>query len=98
MKKNGPNVRFEELPRRWQTLRFYERFEQIIALVLACLLAVIIVVAVWDLAREVVLLAMQDKLDPLDPRIFQTIFGQIMTVLIALEFKHSIIKVVAAGE
>jgi uncharacterized membrane protein (DUF373 family) len=98
MRESGLRVRFEGLRRRWRTLSFYERFEQIIALVLACLLAVIIVVAVWDLAREVVLLAIQDKLDPLDPRIFQTIFGQIMTVLIALEFKHSIIKVVAAGE
>ncbi len=98
MKKSGLNIRFEGLRGRWQTLSFYERFEQVIALVLACLLAVIIVVAVWDLAREVVIMGMQDKLDPLDPRIFQTIFGQIMTVLIALEFKHSIIKVVAAGE
>jgi uncharacterized membrane protein (DUF373 family) len=98
MKQSGLRIRYEGLRRRWQTLSFYERFEQIIALVLACLLAVIIVVAVWDLAREVVILAMQDKLDPLDPRIFQAIFGQIMTVLIALEFKHSIIKVVAAGE
>jgi uncharacterized membrane protein (DUF373 family) len=98
MKQSGLRGRFEGMRRRWRTLSFYERFEQVIALVLACLLAVIIVVAVWDLAREVVLLAMQDKLNPLDPGIFQTIFGQIMTVLIALEFKHSIIKVVAAGE
>jgi len=29
---------------------------------------------------------------------FQAIFGQIMFLLIALEFKHSIVKVVAHGE
>jgi uncharacterized membrane protein (DUF373 family) len=34
-------------------------------------------------------------LDPLDYRTFQAIFGEIMIVLIALEFKHSIIRVVA---
>jgi uncharacterized membrane protein (DUF373 family) len=84
--------------RGWHALSLYERFEQAVALVLAGLIAVIILLALWDLGREVVLLAIHDKFDPLDPRIFQTIFGQIMTVLIALEFKHSILRVVTAGE
>jgi uncharacterized membrane protein (DUF373 family) len=43
-------------------------------------------------------LAWHGVLDPLDHRMFQAIFGQIMTLLIALEFKHSIVKVVAHGE
>lgn len=90
--------RYRDFRRGWLTLSFYERFEQIVALILASLIAVIIAIAVWDLTREVVLLAVHDMLDPLDHRIFQAIFGQIMTVLIALEFKHSIIKVVAAGQ
>lgn len=37
-------------------------------------------------------------LDPLDHRVFPPIFGQIMFLLIALEFKHSITKVVAHRE
>ena len=41
---------------------------------------------------------MYDMLDPLDQRTFQAIFGQILTVLIALELTHSIVKVVAAAE
>ncbi|MBW8875474.1 MAG: phosphate-starvation-inducible PsiE family protein [Acidobacteria bacterium] len=98
MKESGLRVRYEGFRRSWQTLSFYERFEQVVALVLAYLIAIVIVIALWDLAREVVLLALHDKLDPLDPRIFQALFGQILTVLIALEFKHSIIRVIAAGE
>jgi uncharacterized membrane protein (DUF373 family) len=33
-------------------------------------------------------------LDPLDPRVFQTVFGEIMTLLIALEFNHTLQYVV----
>jgi uncharacterized membrane protein (DUF373 family) len=97
MPESGLRSRYEEFRRGWHTLSFYERFEQAVALVLSWIIAVIILVAVWDLAKEVVLLAVQDMLDPLDHKTFQAIFGQIMTVLIALEFKHSIIKVAAAG-
>ncbi|HZF07475.1 MAG TPA: phosphate-starvation-inducible PsiE family protein [Thermoanaerobaculia bacterium] len=98
MQQSGLRVRYQGFQRSWRTLRIYERFEQAVALLLACLIAVIIVLALWELAREVVLLAVQNRLDPLDHRVFQAIFGQIMTVLIALEFKHSIIRVVATGE
>jgi uncharacterized membrane protein (DUF373 family) len=90
--------RYDSFRRHWLTLGFYERFEQVIALVLAGLIAVIVVVAIWDLAKTVAILAIYDMLDPLDHRTFQAIFGQILTVLIALEFKHSIVKVVAAAE
>jgi uncharacterized membrane protein (DUF373 family) len=34
-----------------------------------------------------------DALNPLDREIFQTVFGMIMTLLIAMEFKHSITRV-----
>lgn len=37
-------------------------------------------------------------MNPLGHRLFQTVFGQVMTVLIALEFKHSILRVVARKE
>ncbi|HBU4090226.1 TPA: phosphate-starvation-inducible PsiE family protein, partial [Klebsiella pneumoniae] len=30
---------------------------------------------------------------PLDHKVFQTVFGMIMTLLIAMEFKHSIVRV-----
>ena len=97
MEQGGQRVRFEGLRRSWLTLSFYERFEQVVALVIVALISIIILIALWDLAKEVVLLALHDKLDPLDHRVFQALFGQIMTLLIALEFKHSI-RVVAAGK
>lgn len=90
--------RYGDFRRNWLTLSFYERFEQVVALILATIIAVIIVIALWDLAKEVVLLMMYDLLDPLDHQVFQVVFGQILTVLIALEFKHSILRVVAAGK
>jgi uncharacterized membrane protein (DUF373 family) len=31
-------------------------------------------------------------IDPLDHEVFQTLFGAIFTVLIAMEFKHSIVR------
>ena len=39
-----------------------------------------------------------DAFNPLDHSVFQTVFGMIMTLLIAMEFKHSIIKVVMRKE
>jgi uncharacterized membrane protein (DUF373 family) len=90
--------RFRAFMETWQTLSLYERFEQLISLVLTGLIAMIIVIATWDLAKEVFYLSWHGLLDPLQHRTFQTFFGQIMTLLIALEFKHSIVKVVAHRE
>lgn len=98
MSQSEPSGGYQEFRRNWLTLGFYKRFEQVIALILAWLIAVIIVLAVWDLTKKVALLATHDMLDPLDHQRFQAIFGQILTVLIALEFKHSIVKVVATVE
>ena len=94
-KSGSLRERYSEFHANWITLSFYERFEQIVALVLAWLIAVIIVVATWELAKEVLVLVGQGSLHPLDHRVFQVIFGQIMTLLIALEFKHSIVRVIA---
>ncbi|MDU7588409.1 MAG: phosphate-starvation-inducible PsiE family protein, partial [Acidovorax sp.] len=35
---------------------------------------------------------------PLDHKVFQTVFAMIMTLLIAMEFKHSIVKVALRKE
>jgi uncharacterized membrane protein (DUF373 family) len=87
--------RYGEFRDNWITLTLYERFEQVIALLMTWLVAIIIVVAAWELTKEVVILVGAGALDPLDYRAFQAIFGEIMIVLIALEFKHSITRVVA---
>lgn len=79
--------------RAWDALTFYQRFEQIVSLILTLLIALIIVAAVWHLTVRIVQLLLLDALDPANQAVFQTVFGMIMTVLIALEFKHSILGI-----
>jgi uncharacterized membrane protein (DUF373 family) len=74
-------------------MSFYERFEHVVALVLSAVISVIILIALWRLISEVFSLLVLGVLDPLDHRVFQVVFGMIMTLLIAMEFKHSILKV-----
>ncbi len=77
----------------WGVMSFYERFEHAVALVLSAVISVIILIALWHLIREVFSMLVLGVLDPLDHRVFQVVFGMIMTLLIAMEFKHSILKV-----
>ena len=79
----------------WAVMTFYERFEHIVALVLSGVIAVVIVVSLMRLISGVFRLLVLGALDPLDQPVFQTVFGMIMTLLIAMEFKHSILKVIA---
>ena len=82
----------------WNVMTVYERFEQAVALILTGLIAIIIVVALVELSKEVLKTVLAGTMNPLDHKLFQTLFGQILTLLIALEFKHSILKVVARKE
>ncbi|SNS99081.1 Uncharacterized membrane protein, DUF373 family [Noviherbaspirillum humi] len=83
----------EEARRQWNVMTVYERFEHVVALVLSAIIAVIVVVALLQLIRVVFVLLVTQSLNPLEHETFQLVFGMIMTLLIALEFKHSIIKV-----
>lgn len=83
----------EEAKQHWEVMTLYERFEHVVALVLSAIIAVIVVVALLQLIRIVFLLLVTQSLNPLEHETFQLVFGMIMTLLIALEFKHSIIKV-----
>jgi uncharacterized membrane protein (DUF373 family) len=75
-------------------LTYYQRFESIVALVLTLLIGLIIVVALFRLSFSVISGLLLGALDPLDHVVFQTIFGEIMTLLIALEFNHTLQYVV----
>ncbi|WP_425472602.1 phosphate-starvation-inducible PsiE family protein [Tepidimonas aquatica] len=75
-------------------MTLYERFEWVVALVLSVVIAVIIVTSLVQLIRVVFTLLVLDAFNPLDHQVFQTVFGMIMTLLIAMEFKHSIVRVV----
>lgn len=89
---------FQETKEHWPTLNFYERFEQVVALVLSVVISVVIVIALAELIAKVWNMLITGALDPLDHQVFQVVFGAIMTLLIAMEFKHSIVRVVSRKE
>ena len=82
--------RFRRAQAEWVPLSFYERFEQIVVLILTGLIAIVVVFAVWNLALKIfqAILA-PGTFDPTEYSVFQAIFGAIFTVIIALEFKRS---------
>src|SRR3979490_2643648 len=77
---------------QFRLLSLYQRFEHVIITILTALIAVIVVVAVWNLSVKILFgLALSGRLDPSDYAIFQVVFGMIFTVIIALEFKKSLL-------
>ena len=84
---------------QWQPLTFYEKFEQLVILVLTALIALVVAVAVWNLAlRTLRELVAAGSFDPTEQTVFPTLFGMIFTVIIALEFKRSLLVVAERQE
>jgi uncharacterized membrane protein (DUF373 family) len=79
-----------EIRREWPVLSTYERFESFVALVLTLVITAVILVALWRLVFSVVDTLVLRSLNPLEHRVFQAVFGEILTVLIALEFNHTL--------
>lgn len=77
----------------WPGLGLYERFEQVVCFVLTLTVAGVVVAAMAVLLIRVVGLLALGVVDPAEPRVFQAIFGMILTVLIALEFNHTLLGV-----
>lgn len=77
--------------RQFGLMTFYEKFEHSVILVLTILIAIFVVFAVWNLILKIVLAILSSTLDPTDYSIFQSVFGAIFTVIIALEFKRSLL-------
>src|SRR6476646_2191121 len=84
---------FTEAQRRFGLLSFYDKFEHIVILILTALIAVFIVFAIWNLALKIFLSIASSTFDPTDYAVFQAVFGMIFTVIIALEFKRSLLVV-----
>jgi uncharacterized membrane protein (DUF373 family) len=82
-----------ETRRAWPGLSTYSRFEQVVSLVLTLLVSIVIAAAVIELTFSLMKVLISGLLDPAQPEVFQDIFSMILTVLIALEFNHSIISV-----
>jgi uncharacterized membrane protein (DUF373 family) len=77
----------------WPLLTAYERFEQVVSLILTALVSVLILATLVHLTHRIFRLVLFDLADPTQQEFFQTVFGMVMTVLIALEFNHSILSV-----
>jgi uncharacterized membrane protein (DUF373 family) len=91
MAKSSP---WSDLRAGWAVLSYYQRFEGIVALVLTLVIGLIILVALFRLSFGVVTGLLLGALDPLDHGAFQTVFGDVLTLLIALEFNHTLQYVV----
>jgi uncharacterized membrane protein (DUF373 family) len=78
----------------WGLQSYYQRFESAVALVLTAIVSLIILVALYRLAATVIAGLIFGVLDPLDYEAFQAVFGEILTLLIALEFNHTLQYVV----
>jgi uncharacterized membrane protein (DUF373 family) len=84
---------------RWRRLTAYLKFEHAVVLVLTILLSVIIVSAIWKLAIKVLYsLVLSDTFDLTDLAAFQSVFGMVFTVIIALEFKRTLVLVTERTE
>lgn len=71
----------------------YDLFEHLIAATLVLIISFIVLIALYKLGEDVVSLLVSRAFDPLEHETFQKVFGGIMTLLIAMEFKHSILIV-----
>src|ERR1700722_13372471 len=82
-----------ELRSKWKTLSLYERFQQAVVAVLTLVIAVIVTISTWQLLLHTLKLVQSHVVTPADPQVFQGLFGMVLTVLIALEFKHTLLVV-----
>lgn len=75
-------------------LGMYHRFERLVGLALSLTVSVIIIFALYHLIAGVVTL-IASGWQAFDYKAFQSVFEKILTVLIALEFNHTLTQVVA---
>lgn len=78
------------LKEAWPNLNMFERFEYIISLAMMILICVVIIIALMRLGKNVYETLIINALNPLEFEVFQVIFGNILTLYIAMEFRHSI--------
>ena len=85
-------MKLSQLKAQWPVMSFYQRFESAVAVALTFVIGFIILVALYRLASTVFVGMLSGILDPLDQKVFQNVFGEIMTLLIALEFNHTVAR------
>ncbi|WP_457959926.1 phosphate-starvation-inducible PsiE family protein [Pseudomonas aeruginosa] len=93
MHKESGHTALDKMRSQWRLMTVYERFEQVVVITLSGVMSMVIVISLIQLIRHVFTLLVMDALNPLDHKVFQLVFGATMTLLIAMEFKHSIVRV-----
>lgn len=83
---------FPEISSGWSGLSQYRRFERLVSLILSVSIGLLVLVAMFFLVSNVISLLFVQTLDPFDFRVFQAIFGMVLTILIAMEFNKSIVR------
>ena len=101
----GWQARSARLVKLWQGIRnsfggltIYERFEHGVIYVLLGLIVAVVTSATWHLAEVVVRLVFANEVQLTKQAVFQSVFGMVFTVMIALEFKRSLLVVLARQE
>src|SRR5271163_2147078 len=89
----GPFRWLPETADHWRNLSLYARFEQAVALVLTLLVSAVILVSLVELVVAITGNLLLLGWPAFDHSVFQGIFGMILTVLIAMEFNHTILSI-----
>ncbi len=77
------------LKRDWKSLTSHERFEQVVSRVIMLFIAIVIVYSLVLVGIELVRDFIASR-DFMGAEVLQDVFGSLLTVLILLEFNHSI--------
>jgi uncharacterized membrane protein (DUF373 family) len=80
---------FKTLKQEWNELTSYQRFEQVVTRIIMAFVAVVIVYSVVLTAIELVIDFGLGRAF-MEQELLQDVFGSILTILILLEFNHSI--------
>lgn len=94
MSKEKEQYFLEEIKEEWPNLNLFKRFELVVSIIIMVIISIIILVALIRLGKNVYILLVVNALDPLEFKVFQQIFGNILTLYIAMEFRHSIESVI----
>jgi len=65
----------------------------LVVALLTTVIALIVALATWQLLLHALQLVERHLVIPADSQVFQSLFGMVLTVLIALEFKHTLLVV-----
>jgi phosphate-starvation-inducible protein E len=90
--------KWADIRRDWPGLSAYQRFETTVALLLTVVIGVVIVIALSRLAFTVFEALIIRSLNPLEHEVFRLVFGEILTLLIALEFNHTLQYVITRAK